>query len=211
MVDFEKDISSFTMSLPMLGPVRVRQVGDDLYEKLPEPLRSEMPENKPWIKVDLADMAGGPYGAGGTELKDGSPTSLDGQLEYLRGVSDSVEEIGMDPVRGVSTTHYRAEVDLADAAGGNEQTRQAFETLRDQTGAETIDLEMWVDADGRVRRSIMDVPMENLGAVPGSDGARMKIEQEMYDFGDPVNVEAPPAEETIEMDDLERIARDAAS
>lgn len=207
IVDFDRDVSAFTLSVPLVGPTRVRQVGADLYEQLPEPLRSEMPDGKPCIQIDLAEMTGGAYGTGATELKDGTPTSLNGQLEYLRGVSESVEKLSMDPVRGVSTTRYRAEIDLG-YAGGTPEVRRAFKTLRDQTGAETISMEMWVDADGRVRRSVIDVPLADLGAVTGSDGARMKIEQEMYDFG--VTVEAPPADQTVEMEDFERLARAAS-
>lgn len=66
------------MKVPKLGPIRLRQVGTALHEKLPESLRSEMVDGKSWLKVDLGEMADGRYGAGASELKDGSPTSLEG-------------------------------------------------------------------------------------------------------------------------------------
>ena len=207
VVDFERDVSSFITDTPRGdGPKRTRQVGTVIYEKPPEPMRSNMPDAKPWIKLDLEDLLDEDYPGEAKALEDGNPTPMESQLEFLRSVSDSVTKIGMAPVRGVPTTHYRARVDLGEAAAGeNRQTRRSFADMREMVGEEEIWVEMWVDGDGRMRRSIIDVPMSE-----GSE-ARLRITEEMYDFGAPVTVKPPAADQVTEVKDFGEFMRATTS
>jgi hypothetical protein len=68
--------------------------------------------------------------------------------------------------------------------------------LRDLVGNGTIPAEVWIDHDGHLRKMTMTFAigrmLEKLG-TPSS--ASMKMSMEMYDFGVPVNVQAPPADQ----------------
>ena len=162
--------------------------------------------NGRWLKVDLreaADEAGADLGA--LEQLDQSPTEL---LQFLQGASDDVDEVGTETVRGVETTHYRADVDLeraaeitAERAGLSdelrEQLRREIERTREQTGLSTLPVDAWLDDEGRLRRMKMDVELDVAGRPAG-----MLTTMELFDFGVEVDVRPPPADEVLDIGDF---------
>ncbi|MGH2730689.1 MAG: hypothetical protein ACRDJI_08780, partial [Actinomycetota bacterium] len=77
--------------------------GTDVYMKSSF-LTETLGGSKPWVRMDFSDMIGS-----GAQFSQTDPTQA---LQYLHGVSDDVEEAGRQQVRGVSTTRYRATVQL---------------------------------------------------------------------------------------------------
>ena len=113
-------------------------------------------------------------------------------------------EVGHDKLRDVDTTHYHATIDLtkaldrvsADVAQrlgiDPDQLGKSFEQLRTQAGSDELPMDVWVDANGRLRRMRME-----MGAASGG----VHIDMEMYDYGVDVSVQAPPADEVTDLFD----------
>ena len=130
----------------------------------------------PWIKFD-ADQAGfgslGDIGAGEFGVTGVNPDEL---LAELRAEGIEVTEVGAEDVRGVATTHYAATVPAdANAVGG-----------------ESADVDVWIDADGLVRRV----------KVAASGDEPFTLDAELFDLGEPIDITVPPADQVMDLGDL---------
>ena len=203
VTDFSGAASSLTIGTPGMGDLQMRQVGETVYVKLPDEFAAQTSGSKPWVRVDLDALYGRQYGSAPVQGgASGDPTR---QLEYLRGVSESVGKIGEERVRGVPTTHYEAVVDLnREDAGQDAGVEEANQELVKGLGTSRLPVEVWVDEENRVRRYALDVsvPMpENAASRDvsrGDDRLRTRMVIEYYDFGTPVDVQAPPLDQTID-------------
>jgi hypothetical protein len=148
----------------------------------------ELTDGKRWLKLDLSGLTG-MLGDGAVSSESSNP--VDG-LDALRSVSSDVTEVGSETLRGVETTHYRATIDvakaLADAPAGARD-------LLDRAATPTIPVEVWLDAQGRVRKYTMQVD----GTSVGTEGSTVAVTYEFFDFGAPVDVGAPPADEVADL------------
>ena len=209
VTDFANKTSSFTMNLPRMGDFEVRQVRGKMYEKFPKSLRAQMPGKKPWVVIDLDKMYREQYGTSFSGMQSGATSDPTGQLQYLRGVSDSVKKVGKEKVRGVPTTHYKATLDLKKSIkeqGGNQ--KQAYKKLESQLGTDKLPTDVWLDGKGRVRRYEMEMPLPKMkgttspqGGSTGKQGS-ISIVEEVYDFGTQVNVSPPPSGQTMDISEL---------
>ena len=190
--------------MPMFGEMEVRYVGSTVYQKMPESFAAEMTSGKQWIEIDYEKMMREEYGASLSEMQGGMQGAPADQLAYLKGVSDSVKEVGTEEVRGAPTTHYRAEVELDKSAPEDPQARRAFEKATENLRAGKVPTEVWIDEKGRVRRYEMTIPVAlPEGGSPAAGGdPTMTTTAEYYDFGTPVNVEPPPEDQTIPFENL---------
>ena len=200
-LDFSGKASTMTMRMPGMGAMQMRQVGNVAYMKMPDEFAAQMPGARPWIKMDLDEMYG-QSGAGLGQMQGGAASDPTRQLEYLRGVSDSVEKVGTEKVRGVQTTRYAATLDMQKAAadmGG--EARKAYEDMLRQTGTRKVPVEVWIDDENRVRRYAMNmntkVP-QNANGAPQGGRMRMQMVAEYHDFGTAVDVQAPPPSQTMD-------------
>jgi len=206
-VDFASGDSELTMQLEggMLGSllpsgIETRTVDGVAYVHLP----TGLPSGKEWIAFDSKKV--GSAGDGGSSMALGigggsDPTRI---LAYLEKVSNSVEKVGTETVRGVETTHYRANVDLAkavDREGAPKSLHDALGDLDSKIG--TVPVDVFIDADGLLRREQLSI---NFGSFfPGAEGATgassesatINMTLDLFDFGSPVNVEAPPADQVV--------------
>ncbi|QIN81316.1 hypothetical protein GBA63_00770 [Rubrobacter tropicus] len=204
IMDFSGAASSLTMEMFGMGNFEMRQIGNTVYMKMPEGGPAQMPGARPWIRVDLDDAYEREYGANPAQMPGGAAGDPTRQLEYLRGVSDSVEKVGTEKVRGVQTTRYEAILDLRkEAAGRGAEVREAQEEIIEQIGTSKLPVEVWLDDQNRVRRYAMDVavPVPENASAPGMpEGGKMRTSMvaEYYDFGTPVEVQAPPQEQTTD-------------
>jgi hypothetical protein len=196
-VDFETGDAQFTADLGglmgsfMPDGLEMRVVDKVAYVKLPGSLSGILggSGDGKWLSID-ASKAGTSSG-GFSSFGQGDPTKF---LAYLETVSDDVKQVGTDTVRGVETKHYTATLDLGktiDRAKVPDALREKLKGLLQQGGAQaqTIPVEVWVDSDGHVRRTTMQMQSAT-------------VTLEFYDFGAPVNVEAPPADQIISLPDL---------
>jgi hypothetical protein len=137
-------------------------------------LESSLPEGKKWMKVDLA--AGG-SGTGSSDPVAAGPVE---GLKILERVEGS-EEVGKEDIRGVPTTHYRGTLPSADEAFGVK-----VDVAKDQ-------IDVWIDAQDRVRRMELDVA-SSVGEVK----TRIQMTIDFVEFGKVPKIELPPADEVFD-------------
>lgn len=213
VVDFPNEEMRMSVKMEPMGNFQMRMVDGVAYQRMPQQMRAQMGGGKPWIEMDLDSFYEQQYGMSYSEMQGGASTDPTQQLEYLRGVSGSVEQVGKEEVRGVQTTHYRAVVDLekAFAKTGAGNTSEAYDQMVQQMGTGEVPVDVWIDEQDRVRRYRMDMEMNVPAGQPAQGGdtvGEMKVRvttvQEYFDFGIPVEVSPPPAGKTMSMEQFEK-------
>jgi hypothetical protein len=126
------------------------------------PLLSEkLPGHKPWIEINIqrAYSSAGLDLGGLSSLSEADPTQF---LNYLRGSSGKVTDLGQATIDGVHSTHYRAEVQFDRVAehlpaDQRQGARAAIAKLAKLTGTSSIPIEVWIDSQHRVRREQLGI------------------------------------------------------
>jgi hypothetical protein len=160
-------------------------------------LRSEafdqiLPAGKEWVRLDLEKLAQQSNLDLGN-LVDSTPTP-NGALAYLRGITADVERVGAEEVGGVATTHYRATIDLDEAAkraSGSE--RKAIRRVIDASGIDRLPVDVWVGKDGYVHKVVYR-------QYAGRQSARVAMQ--LHDFGVAVSIASPPASTVLDFQDI---------
>jgi hypothetical protein len=171
--------------------------GRVVYVKVPKFAAGQVPGGKPWIKGDLETLSAA--GGGAVDLGSFGASDPKELLQVLESVTGGLETVGRESVRGVETTHYRATLDLKKVieSGAGAQATAALgdldEMLR-QTGLGTIPLDVWVDDDELLRRMELAFSMSQ----PGQGEAEASIAFELYDVGEPLFIDLPPAEDVAD-------------
>jgi hypothetical protein len=114
-------------------------------------------------------------------------------------VGADVEKLGEEEVRGAKTTHYRATVSLREVANQVPEQKRNIERVIEVSGIEKVPTEVWIDGGGRVRRMKLDY--EEMQFAPGQKGD-MEMTMELFDFGVEVDVEAPSANQVMDLTEL---------
>ena len=195
---------TYRMQLPGVGNVNVemRMVGTKLFLRLPqEVVGPALPNAKPWFGLDLDKslQRAGLGSLGFTQQQDPAQT-----LQYLRAASSGVKESGSATVRGVETTRYVGRLDFRKAldaglerlelpAAERQRARQGMQRMLGQLGTNGVPFEVFVDADGLLRRLTMDVSMKAMGQPLST-----KVSMDYFDFGVDVDVQAPPARDVTD-------------
>ena len=165
--DLDTGNSRFTMGIGERS-LEMRTIDGTLYMKT-----SGAGGEERWLASPL------PEGGAASGMTQTDPTSY---LELMKAVSSDVDEVGRERVRGVLTTHYRFEIDPNKLESTSPQFSPGDLAA---AGIETLPLDVWVGSDDLPRRIRMAL---------GAAGSDIKMDIEMYDYGEPVNVEAPPEE-----------------
>jgi hypothetical protein len=205
--EFDQESGRMTMDMSSLGEAtggalagEMELVFDQLvlYMKFPAPISEQLPGGKSWVRIDLRE-AGQELGIDLEELMQVQQSDPTQSLQYLRGASDDFEEVGQEDVRGVETTHYRGTIDPRKAAEQlPEDVREAFEQATELIGTNKLPFDVWIDGDGMARRMKYEQPL------PGAGGetASMALTMELFDFGVEVDVEPPPDDEVLDIQEL---------
>ncbi len=175
------------------GPWLMVADGSTMYMKVPF---LEMLGVDGWVSMTPEDMGTSAEAMGlGAGAYDFTQT-----LESLRGVTGEPDALGEEEVRGVETTHYRATMNLAQAledapAAQREQLETAFEQLGGGEELADVDVpvDVWIDGDDLPRRLRLD--MGSMFAAAGVGSGDMTMTMEMFDYGEPVEIDVPAAAE----------------
>jgi len=197
-IDFASGDASLSMTVPSAGAVQLVLVKPTLYLQLPSSLGSILPAGKSWVSLNLDSASTSALGSSFSQLSGSADLSSQG-LAYLQGIStDGVHTIGPDTVRGVATTEYSATIDLTKAVPrGDAAAQAALQKLRDSTGLSTVPIKVWIDAQGQVRRVVVQQAL-----TVGGKSVTADVTIEYFDFGAPVAVAPPPADQTVDLSSL---------
>lgn len=142
---------------------------------------------KKWLKLDPKVFGGG------GQIGQSDPN---GSLDALRGVKGNVKRVGSEKLRGTSTTRYRATIDADQAVNSApEAQRDEVRNSIGALGSKTIPADVWVDGKGRLRKVRLHV-------AASSTTTKGSVSFEYFDLGARVNVQAPPATEVVDFQDL---------
>ncbi len=193
--------------------LEVIQDGDTAYVHFPL-LARQLPAGKSWLKGDAKTLSRADAG----QLKQfGSLAGTDPRdiFGLLKAVSGSIEAVGTDEIRGVETSHYRATIDTTKVERLiPEAQRQTLGGLG-QSGRANIPIDVWIDADLRIRKLAIDLaeieqeppatsasgqsgaPLFSLGAG-GTTDIEGSVVLEVYDYGKSVDLDLPPADQVVD-------------
>jgi hypothetical protein len=165
---------SMSFPMPGYGSMQMDELfdGNAIYLKFPDALAQRIPGGKPWMKIDLQSL-GKSAGVDLTQLMQANQNNPADMLKALKGVGSS-RLIGPENIRGTATRHYRAEVDLKQAAA---RIPSAFP------------IDVWIDRVGRVRREQFQY---------SANGVGMDMTMEFTRFGVPVDTTPPPADQVMD-------------
>jgi hypothetical protein len=180
-------------------------IGDATYGELPRD--GGFPPGKRWVKFGGEDDAHsdalseqsqtqsveeeGGISVYSISLATSEPATHD-YLDEMRKSSHEPERVGHEDVRGVSTTHYRGEVDASSRIESDVQDVEDAQEIRE--------IDVWVDSEGRARRLV------TTDKTPGAEEGRGWVTTaEYFDFGLEAEIQAPPAAEVLTLDEWERI------
>jgi hypothetical protein len=177
------------------------QDGDAVYVRLPA-LAQTLPPGKTWVRADEALAGQGFDFSQFQDLAENDPREL---LELLEAVSGRIRVVGAEELRGVQTTHYRAELDPArfgELAEASEQEEGGalVEQLLSDVGVGAIPLDIWTDGSGLVRKLSLTVEATQPGT---SETGRAEMTFELWDYGEDVEIAVPPASQVADAAALE--------
>jgi len=169
------------------------------YVRMPA-LEGHLPAGKSWLKIDLGALAKA-RGIDLGKLERGDRADPSMGFSYLRGAT-GVTAVGQETVGAVTTTHYRATVDLQRlaAAETDAEARDSLQRAIRLSGISTYPAEAWIDDAGYLRR--MRITM------PETDGtqtrvATMTVTEELSDFGTAAHVVLPPSSGVVDITALD--------
>jgi hypothetical protein len=145
----------------------------------------------------------------GDDVADDFGTSAPNDpAQYLDSLSDAegdVEELGTEELRGTQVTHYRVLVDADYLADLSEEERAELEAQGPLPTGE-FPLEVWIDDERTIHRFLMTIDGGSVTqeSLDGTEAfGTMTMQFDFFDFGDSVEIEAPPADQVTDMESLE--------
>ena len=162
------------------------------YMKLPV-FSKLIPGARPWLKIDVSEL-GKLKGFDLSQLLQSAGAQDPSQaLQTLRAVGN-VQEVGKAQVDGVDTTEYSGTIDPQKLVAKLPKSA-AYAQIFEKLGKQQIPVKAWVDGDGYVRKLEESFSMQ----VPNAGRMDMKIAATLSDFGTPVTITVPPADQTTDI------------
>lgn len=126
----------------------------NIYMKLPF-LSSHLPSGKSWMEINV-DAAAKAHGIDLAELSSLNEANPDQYLDFVRSTGN-VQSLGSQTIDGVRTTRYRATIELSRVAERAPVDRRAIaeasvKHMEQLTGLSSMPMEVWIDAQQRIRR-----------------------------------------------------------
>ncbi len=172
--------------------------GSMMYMRMPQMQGPGGPPTE-WISIDMSEAVPGYEEL--IELSAGrnDPTNAFG---YLQG-AERAEEVGTETVNGIETTHYRGTMNLAHAitelpADLQRDMRLVMRQFREQFGTLTMPFEIWIDADGLLRRMVYVMEGEAAAAAEFS----MEMSMDVTEYGNDFELDIPPADDVTDISEL---------
>ena len=172
--------------------IELVQDGKVEYVRFPA-IDDQLPVGKSWLRGADGISAGA---VDFRQFTSGDPREA---LDALQGIAGDIETLGSEELRGVETTHYRATLDPAELAEARDREgRSAPPSVVERltrSGVDDIPVDVWIDADGLIRKLTMALSATQPGTTQSSEAS---ISFELWDYGEPVEIAVPPASEVAD-------------
>ncbi|HEX3433973.1 MAG TPA: hypothetical protein VHT25_07925 [Solirubrobacteraceae bacterium] len=164
-----------------------------LYVSVPSGSGTNVTHGKPWVRADLSTFSQS-FGSSSIGAGSSNPSEV---LSYLRAAG-TVTRVGDDQVRGVSSTHYHALIDLsrfASALPPSQQVagRKEGKLLERVTGAKTLPMDVWIGA-GRIDRVALAFSL-----CTQQVRVQETLSMDIYDYGRQPAVTPPQASQVTDI------------
>ena len=158
-----------------------------------------IPGGKSWMKVDLEQAAkqfGGGQASGMLGATGQSPADV---LKLLREVG-TVTEVGPETIDGAATTHYRADVDIADALEKSGAPADALTAVKASGVSTTVPIDVYIGADdGYVHRVHIGY---GSGQTVQGKSFDADVTMTFSDWGSDVSVDVPSDDQVLDATSL---------
>jgi hypothetical protein len=179
------NMSAGGRSLPT-GGIQMVYLDKAIYVKVP-PQLSQRSGGKPWGKIDLAQM-GQQSGFNLDSLLSQSQQANPAEQTKMFTASKDARKVGEETINGVETTHYTGSITVAEAMSKlSAQNRAQLEKVYKEIGATKINFDLWADDQQLPRKLTTKIPTQQTG--------NLTVTMVYQDYGKPVNVSAPPADQ----------------
>ncbi len=192
--------------------LEIREIASTIYMHLPAALDQQLPGGKPWVSLDLNAVSQAKLGASLSSLTQTSQADPAQMLSYLQAVSRSgVHKGGTATIHGVQTTEYDATIDLTKLAAMQKTAaaQQAMTKLAAQAGTSGYPMQVWVGQDGLIHQMQFAVnanpnPLTGSASPDTREATATAVTAtiQLYNYGSPVTVAAPPADQTTDLTKL---------
>jgi hypothetical protein len=199
LMDMNGPRMSMTMDMSSLIPPAERKAGTKVKMVLTDqamymqyPGIAAETGGKHWLRLDLASLGeDNPLAPMIEQMQDADPSQ---NVAFLVGAQD-VTTVGVEDVRGTSTTHYKFTIDMQKASAAAPENFRKFisEALAEIGSNPLIPGDVWLDADGLPRRMSYEMTMS---PEPGEAPVKVTVSMDMFDFGQPVSI-TPPADNDV--------------
>ncbi|MFF5987802.1 LolA-like protein [Prauserella flavalba] len=182
--------TKMSMNMEMMGQsVEMRLVDQAMYMKMAG-LEAQT-GGKPWAKISL-DGTDPMSQQLSSSMEQSDPTKT---LEYIKeaGEITNSEKTTLD---GQEVTHYTIELDFKKIASEMGAASGITPEQAEQLPAK-LPMELWLNSDNLPVQVVMD--MGKMMEAAGAGGQEAKMTMKYSDWGAPVTVEAPPADQVGEM------------
>jgi hypothetical protein len=170
--------------------VEERIVGSTIYLKVPA-LAKKL--GKPWASVSMAAI-GKAAGLNLAQLMQQVQQASPGQSLDMLSKSAHITSVGPATVDGASTTHYAGVVDLAAALSRfSPQLQVQIKALTAKLGVKSVHIDLWLTPNHLPKRIT-----QTYTTIAGPES----IQVDYTSFNRPVTVQAPPANQTVNLDSL---------
>lgn len=183
---------------PSAWRIEAVQDGEVAYMRFPA-MSSELPAGKSWVRIAVGETAD-VQGFQLSQLEEFTTNDPRKALGFLRAASDRIETVGTEELRGTTTTHYRATVDLAEyeklvPPSEREELGSMTGDLVEQSGLEELPVDIWIDEDGLVRQLAMSFSSTQPGTTQKVDGS---MTFELWDYGEAIEIDLPPPAQVVD-------------
>lgn len=191
------DPANISMQMTMnIGELteEMRLVDKTIYIKLPKELTANMTTGgKPWVKMSADSLVGKQLGAGQAQQND--PGKMLEKVQQAGTITKSEQTV----LDGQSVTHYAITVDLSKAMQvmGPEMDKSVLDKIAGKNLS--FPVEVWLNSDQlpvQITEDLGDM-LKAAGAPAGTD--QVKVVAKYSDWGAPVDIQAPPADQVGEM------------
>ncbi|MET9950327.1 hypothetical protein ABZ135_02100 [Streptomyces sp. NPDC006339] len=177
---------------------RMLMLGGAMYMDMGAERAAQM-DGKRWMKIDLKAAA---EASGDKALQKQMTAGLDNmnqdpsQQLALLVESPNVKHLGEEKINGVTVQHYKGELTVEEMVATNKNSpltaeqRKSVIAAAEKAGISGYDTELWVDKDNYPVR--MTVKMQAAEALT-------TITADYSDYGAEAAVQAPPAEDTVDL------------
>jgi hypothetical protein len=181
----------------LLGDMEMRTIGDTSYIRFPF-FSLFLGTETEWIATPAEEGLDAASGFGGA-----SPGNPGDFLETFEDANGTVEELGREEIRGVDTTHYLVVFDMEELLENASPEERAEIEAQGPLPIDQLPMDLWISDDGLVYKYVIEMDGTTLDVPEDEAFESMVMEFEMYDYGEDIVIEAPPADEVTNMDDLD--------